>query len=90
MGKEIRLFKSEEPKTRAEVAAFLRQLADKLDSSEVILRQGAEELTLTLPHELVLEIQVEDEQKSGGMQHSLEIEIKWFDNGDSGGPMELG
>jgi amphi-Trp domain-containing protein len=90
MGKETRLFKSEEPKSRADVGAFLRQLADKLDSGEVILRQGAEELTLTLPHDLILEIQVEDEEKSRGTQHSLEIEIKWYDNGGPGGPLALG
>jgi amphi-Trp domain-containing protein len=90
MGKETRLFKSEEPKSRADVGAFLRQLADKLDSGEVILRQGAEELILTLPHDLILEIQVEDEEKSRGTQHSLEIEIKWYDNGGPGGPLALG
>jgi amphi-Trp domain-containing protein len=90
MGKETRLFKSEEPKSRADVGAFLRQLADKLDSGEVILRQGAEELILTLPHDLILEIQVEDEEKSRGTQHSLEIEIKWYDNGGPTGPLALG
>ena len=91
MGKETRLFKSEEPKNRAEVGAFLRQIADKLDSGEVILRRGGEELTLTVPENLVLEIQVEDEDKKRkGIQHSLEIEIKWFDNGSQGGSLEIG
>jgi amphi-Trp domain-containing protein len=89
MGKETRLFKSEEPRTRADVGAFLRQLADKLDEGQVTLRQGSEELSLTLPHDLVLEIQVEDEVKSNATQHSLEIEIKWLDNGGPGGPVSL-
>ena len=91
MGKEIRLFKSEERKSRPEVSAFLHQLADKLAEGRVVLRQGAEELTLDIPHNLVLEIQVEDEdKKSKGTQHSLEVEIKWFDSDDAGGPLELG
>ncbi len=90
MSRETRLFKSEEPKSRADVAAFLRLLADKLDAGQVVLRQGQEEVTLALPADLVLEIQVEEEAKSRGTQHSLEVEIKWYDNGGPGGPLELG
>ena len=90
MGKEVRLFKSEERKSRPEVSAFLHQLADKLGEGRVVLRQGAEELTLELPHNLILEVQVEDEDKKAkGIQHSLEVEIKWFDREAGGGPLEL-
>jgi amphi-Trp domain-containing protein len=91
MGRETRLFKSEERRNRTEVSAFLRQLADKVGEGQVILRQGAEEISLQLPHNLILEIQVEDEdKKSKGIQHSLEVEIKWFDEDAPGGPLELG
>lgn len=90
MGKEVRLFKSEERRSRADVSAFLGDLAGKIAEGQVVLRQGKEELTLELPHNLILEVQVEDEdKKSKGIQHSLELEIKWFD-GDEGGPLELG
>ena len=91
MGKETRLFKSEERRSRAEVSAFLYQLAEKVGAGQVILRQGQEEITLDMPTNLILEIQVEDEDKKRkGIQHSLEIEIKWFDGDDTGGPLELG
>jgi len=91
MGKETRLFKSEERKYRGEVSEFLTQLAAKISSGQVVLRQGQEEITLQLPHNLILEIQVEDEDKKRkGIQHSLELEIKWFDDDSSGGPLELG
>jgi amphi-Trp domain-containing protein len=91
MGKETRLFKSEERMSRADVSAFLHQLADKLAGGQVVLRQGQEELTLTLPQNLILEVQVEDEDKGAkGVQHSLEVEIKWFDGDDQGGPLQLG
>jgi amphi-Trp domain-containing protein len=92
MGKEVRLFKSEERKSRTEVTTFLRELADKIDSGEVILRQGEEELTLSIPQDLILEIQVEDEdKKQKGIEHSLEVEIAWYEGGQSGGgPLELG
>lgn len=91
MGKEIRLFKSEERKSRSDVSAFLHQLADKVAKGQVVLRQGQEEITLDLPHNLILDIQVEDEDKKRrGIQHSLEVEIKWFDDDASSGPLELG
>lgn len=91
MGRETRLFKSEERMSRENVSAFLHQLADKLSEGQVVLRQGAEEITLGVPHNLILEIQVEDEDKKRkGIQHSLEVEIKWFDDDSPGGPLELG
>jgi amphi-Trp domain-containing protein len=91
MGKETRLFKSQERKSREEVSAFLSQLASKIASGQVVLRQGQEEISLNLPYTLVLEIQVEDEdKKQKGVQHSLELEIKWFDDDSASGPLELG
>jgi amphi-Trp domain-containing protein len=90
MGRETRLFKSEERRSSGEVAAFLRELADKVESGQVVLRQGSEEITLSLPASLILEIQVEDEEKGRkGIQHSLEVELKWFDNDDQDAPLEL-
>ena len=89
MGRETKLFKSEERKSRTDVSHFLHQLADKISEGKVTLSQGAEEMVLELPQNLILELQVEDEEKgSKGIQHSLEVEIKWFDNGQ-GGPLEL-
>jgi amphi-Trp domain-containing protein len=90
VAREVRLFKSEERKNRSEVSAFLHQLADKVGAGQVILRQGQEEIALDLPHNLILEIQIEDEDKKRkGIQHSLEVEIKWFDDDATGGPLEL-
>jgi amphi-Trp domain-containing protein len=89
MGKETRLFKSQEPKNRADVSEFLRQLADRVSNGQVVLSQGQQEITLQLPPNLILEIQAEDEEKgTKGVQHSLEVTIKWFD-GEQGGPLEL-
>ncbi|WP_420632062.1 amphi-Trp domain-containing protein [Candidatus Leptofilum sp.] len=90
MGKEVRLFKSEERKTRGEVCDFLHQLADKLSTGQIVLSQGQDDLTVNLPYNLILEVQVEDEDKrTKGIQHSLEVEIKWFDNDGQGGPLKL-
>ena len=74
--------------TRSGGAAFVRRLADKIDAGEVVLRQGEEEVTLTVPSHMTLE--VEDEDKGAkGTEHSLEIELTWFDD-EQGGPLVIG
>ena len=90
MGRDIELFKSKERKGRQEVAEFLRQLADKVAAGSLVLRQGQDEVNLELPENVILEVEVEDVQKrKKGVQHKLEIELKWYDNDDAGGPLEL-
>ncbi len=89
MGKETRLFKTEERKNRSDVSEFLHLLADRISKGQVVLSQGQEEVALQLPESMVLEVQVEDEDKGArGVQHSLEVEIKWFGD-EQEGPLEL-
>lgn len=90
MAEETVLFESEERKQLSEVAEFLRQLADRLDQHEVTLRQGEEELTLSIPDQVELEIKVEEEAKRKGTERSLEIEIEWMEGegGESGVVLE--
>jgi len=72
------------------VADFLRQIADKLTAGEVIFRQGDQELAVTIPQQLVLEIKVEDEAKKGKTQRSIEIELEWNLGEETNGPLQLG
>ena len=92
MGKEVVLFKSEEKRSTAEVATFLRQLADRVEKQEVILRQGADELTLSLPGRVTLEVKAEEEtSRRGKVKHSLEVELEWVPGGEKeAGSLELG
>ena len=71
------LFKSEEPASRSEAAAFLRQFADKVESGTVILRQGGVEKSVVIPQSLVLEIKLEHEVKRKKEKMSLEVELEW-------------
>lgn len=90
MGRETVLFESEERKGLAEVAEFIRQLADRLDQNEVVLRRGSEEITLNLPRNVVLELKVEEEDKKGRTQRSLEVEIEWYEGEADEGELTLG
>lgn len=91
MGRETTLFQSKEKKSRTEISDFLHHLADKISGGKVIIRQGTEDITLDMPMGMTLEIKVEDEvKKRKGIQHSLEVELKWFDNDKGSGVLELG
>lgn len=76
--KEIVLMQSEERLARSAVAAFLRDLAEKLEAGTISLKQAADQLDLEVPEQIVLEIKAEEEYKSKGTQRSLEIEISWL------------
>jgi amphi-Trp domain-containing protein len=89
MAKEVVLFASEERQSLKSVAAFLRDLADRLETNEVTLRRGAEELVVPIPENVVLEIKVEEEAKKQRTQRSLEIEIEWYE-GEEQGSLSLG
>ena len=83
------LFKSKEPKSRGDVAAFLRRLADKVEAGEVILRQGDQEHQVQIPLNLVLETKLERETKRNGEKMSLEVELEWRPGGGSARGWEL-
>lgn len=90
MGREVTLFKSKEKKSRSETSAFLHELADKIQAGQLTLSKGKDELPLDIPQHLVLEVEVEEERKKRrGKQHSLELELKWYDNADEHSALEL-
>jgi amphi-Trp domain-containing protein len=89
MGKKKILFKSDEPRDLNYVAAFLRELADKLEQNEVTLRQGDDEVTIVLPDIVDFEVEVEEKVKKHKTKRSLELEIDWVEGAQSGGPVVL-
>lgn len=86
---ETVLFKSEERKSIQEVAAVLRQIADRVEGGEVVLTRGTEEVRLNLPSNVTLELKVEEETKKN-TKKSLEIEIEWPENEEEQGSQEVG
>lgn len=83
------LFSSEEWKARQSTAGFLRELADSLEVGEVTLRRGDEEVSLSLPETVELEIKVTEKVKEQKTEQQLEIEIEWTKE-QTEGPVTLG
>ena len=89
------LFKSESDQSRADIAAYLRQVADNLDSGKAIsLKAGSESVTLDPPARPTFEVKAEREGPAGNMTElSVEFELEWDDAdegaGGGGGQLEI-
>lgn len=88
-GDKTILLKSEEKRSLADVARFLRDLADKIENNQLTLKQGDQEFTLNLPDPVTLELELEDKDKKGRTKRQFEIEIEWYP-GEEGGAVSLG
>ncbi len=77
MGRETLLFKSEEKRDIKSVAAFLRELADKVEQQKVVLKQGNKRVKLKMPAVVELEIKAEREDGRRKSKKKLEVEIEW-------------
>jgi len=81
------LFESESARDRAEVASYLRRVADTLEVGDSLtLSAGGESVTLDVPQRPTFEVKAEREgPASGPGELSVEFEIEWDENGDDGG-----
>ncbi|MFC4553137.1 MULTISPECIES: amphi-Trp domain-containing protein [Halorussus] len=81
------LFKTEHRQSRSEVAAYLRAVAEKLESGgDITLSAGDQSVTLAPPAEPTFEVKAERETSGGGgpAELSVEFELEW-DEGDASG-----
>ncbi|WP_253738449.1 amphi-Trp domain-containing protein [Halohasta salina] len=82
------LFKSESTQSRAEIADYLRAVADKLSAHEAVtLSAGSDSVTLEVPERPTFEVKAERETDSSGgnAERSLELEIEWREGGSTDG-----
>ena len=92
---ETVLFESESTQTRAEIATYLRTVADKLESGAgLTLTAGSRSETLDPPERVTFEVKAEREgPETGPGELSIEFELEWDENGDGGGtsdgPLEI-
>lgn len=74
------LFETEERTDRADVATYLRRVADRLDAGEdLTLSAGDQSSTLSVPDRPTFEVKVERETGDGDPEMSVEFEIEWHE-----------
>jgi len=80
------LFESESTRDRAEVASYLRRVADTLEVGDSLTLSGhGESVTLDIPERPTFEVKAEREGPTNGPgELSVEFEIEW-DESDRGG-----
>ena len=86
------LFETESRKSRAEVAAYLRSVADRLDEDGAVsLTAGDQSVDLAVPDAAEFEVKVERETPAGGGtgELSLELEIEWNEGGGDDGSLSI-
>jgi amphi-Trp domain-containing protein len=89
MPEEI-LFESERRQSRAEVADYLRTVADKLDGGgSLTLSTGTDSLTLDVPARPTFEVKAEREGTAPNTELSGEFELEWKENGDDEGDLTI-
>jgi len=87
------LFKSESTQSREAIAAYLRTVADNLDSGDAInLKAGSDSVTLDPPARPTFEVKAEREGPPDNMTElSVEFELEWDerDPGEGGASGQL-
>jgi len=89
---EETLFEFERDMTTADVAQYLRTVADHLDSGdEFTLEAGEESVTLTPPRRVEFEVEVERETSKSGTSSEIELEfeLEWEENATDTGELSI-
>ncbi len=90
MAKKNILVKSDLRKNLADSAAFLRELADKVESGQVTLVQGGKDVVIDLPETVSFELEYYEQPKKRGLKRQLEIELQWTEGGRKRQGVSLG
>ena len=90
MAKKNVLVKSDQRKNLADSAAFLRDLADKIERGKVTLVQGGKDVEVNLPETVSFELEYYEQPKKYGVKKQLEIELEWTEGGKKKQDVSLG
>jgi amphi-Trp domain-containing protein len=90
MGRKNVLVKSKERRSIEDVAEFLHQLADRLVENELVVQQGNEEVTVTVPNQVTMKLKIKEKLKKRKTKHSLKLGLKWVEHDTPRGSLKLG
>jgi amphi-Trp domain-containing protein len=81
MAKKNVLVKTDLKKTLPDVAAFLRELADKIETGQVKLVQDDQDVVIEMPETVSFELEYYEQPKKHGLKKQLEVELEWTEGG---------
>ena len=76
---EEQLFKTEERRTRSEIAEALREAAEQIESGSVHLESETDDQDVSVPERPQFEVELErlTDSETGEERYELEYEIRW-------------
>ncbi|MFW5935406.1 MAG: amphi-Trp domain-containing protein [Halolamina sp.] len=76
---EEQLFKTEESRSRAEIADALVAVAEEIEAGTVTLESGTETQEVTVPESSQFEVELErlTDSETGEQRYELEYELRW-------------
>jgi len=77
MAKKNTLLKSKERRSVQDVAAFLRQLADRLEQNEITLQRGDNEIRIDVPDRVTFKVKAKEKIKKRSTKRQLKLTLKW-------------
>lgn len=87
------LFQFEQTMSRTDVAAYLREVADKLDADgDLEFTAGGQSTTVRVPERVQFEVDVErDPDDHGAAEMEVEFELEWYEDedGTASGSLEI-
>jgi amphi-Trp domain-containing protein len=89
MAKKNTLIRSKERRNTQDIAAFLRQLADRLEENAITLQRGAEEISIEVPNRVTFKLEVKEKIKKRRTKHRLKMTLKWQDADKTGDLVEV-
>lgn len=88
------LFQFEQTMSRTDVAAYLHEVADKLDDDGALeFTAGGQSTAVDVPERVQFEVDVErDPSDDGATELEVEFELEWYedDDGTASGSLEIG
>ena len=90
MAKKNVIVKSDLRKNLADTAAFLRELADKIETGQVTLVQSGQDVVIDLPETVSFELEYYEQPKKHGLKKQLEVELQWTEGDQKRDSVTLG
>ena len=71
------MVESREKKTPAEAAAFLREIADRIEKQEIVFNQGEKKSKIKLPATFLFKFSAKEKPALNDIKYVISLDLKW-------------
>ena len=89
MAKQV-LFKSQEQREREQVGALLLRLAEKIETGQIALQRGDQEVPLDVGQTVDVRLTASKKDKKRGSRVALKLSLKWWEGEEGETKLSIG